>query len=117
VAAMTYPLPRDVRQGALTPGGRWGFTGNVWSITFPAQNHARLIVRLVVLPPAGISTTVDLALWDEQERLTSAPSALSRGFSLLHPIPLPAGMTCYLVWGTATGTQPQASLYTMGQYM
>lgn len=114
---MPFSVPPDTQQGVVLPGNRFGYTGNVWIITFKSTNFAREITRVVVQPPKGINTTDGLALWTERELVSNAPSALSTGLSLVHPIPLPAGLGAYLVWGTGAGTLPTASLYTEGVFV
>lgn len=111
----TLAAPTDPRTGALVQGGLWGYSGNVWVVTWGPYNQRRYISRVAIkVLPDAVSPSTDLGVWIEADNVTIAPSGIARSFA---PVRLddviPAGSRVYLVWNYGGGsTAPQATLIT-----
>jgi len=111
----TISAPKDPRTGQLSSGGVFGYSGNVWVITWGPYPQLRYISRVTIkVQPVGVTVDTDLTLWDDSGLVTVAPNGLARSFAPLRlDDAVPAGARAYLVWNYGGGgTAPQATLIT-----
>lgn len=107
-----HPLPPENMRGVLTSGAQWGTTGNVWVITWPPRNTERVLSRVSIQAPGGLTSNPQLILFCDTTKLSIAPVASATEYEPFRPIPINAGRYVYLVWYTSAGTTPEATLFT-----
>jgi hypothetical protein len=104
--------PADVKNGVQIPGQRWGSSSLVWVINFGPYNQKRYVSRLVLVPPSVAVGTTALTLFNEQQKVSIAPSGTATGFTPNRVIPVQAGTSLTIVWFCNGGNSPEATLYT-----